>query len=317
MTAVTPDAAELALVDLLQWLRTHVYRFVTPTPLTHSRVIARAEKRSAQSLRDILGWSLPFTADAIDAEALALMRAAGVVHEQAGVLRSAIRVSSLDDDLYLHSAYPTDAADAVFFGPDTYRYCRFVAAELDKLPRPQAPRMADVGCGSGAGGIVAARHLRQPTVLLTDINPLALRLARVNAAVAGVDAETLLSDVLTEVSGALDLVISNPPYLNDDQRRAYRHGGGTLGFDLSLRIAVQALERLRVGGVLLLYTGVAIVDGEDPFLQALRQLFTQTPCDWRYREIDPDVFGEELQRPVYRQVDRIAAVGLVAVKRAA
>jgi hypothetical protein len=34
-----------------------------------------------------------------------------------------------------------------------------------------------------------------------------------------------------------------------------------------------------------------------------------------YEEIDPDVFGEELERPAYAHVDRIAAVGLTVIKR--
>jgi hypothetical protein len=34
-----------------------------------------------------------------------------------------------------------------------------------------------------------------------------------------------------------------------------------------------------------------------------------------YEEIDPDVFGEELDRPAYATADRIAAVGLTAIKR--
>ena len=37
--------------------------------------------------------------------------------------------------------------------------------------------------------------------------------------------------------------------------------------------------------------------------------------DVSYREIDPDVFGEELEREDYADVDRVAVVGLVAVKR--
>ena len=37
--------------------------------------------------------------------------------------------------------------------------------------------------------------------------------------------------------------------------------------------------------------------------------------DVSYGEIDPDVFGEELEREDYADVDRIAVVGLVAVKR--
>ena len=33
-----------------------------------------------------------------------------------------------------------------------------------------------------------------------------------------------------------------------------------------------------------------------------------------YRELDPDVFGEELDRPAYAHVERIAVVALDAVK---
>jgi len=33
-----------------------------------------------------------------------------------------------------------------------------------------------------------------------------------------------------------------------------------------------------------------------------------------YRELDPDVFGEELDRSAYRNVERIAVVALDAIK---
>ena len=33
-------------------------------------------------------------------------------------------------------------------------------------------------------------------------------------------------------------------------------------------------------------------------------------CDFDYEEIDPDVFGEELEHPPYDRVDRIAVVGV-------
>jgi hypothetical protein len=33
-------------------------------------------------------------------------------------------------------------------------------------------------------------------------------------------------------------------------------------------------------------------------------------CDYSYEEIDPDVFGEELEEPPYDCVDRIAVVAL-------
>ncbi len=304
-----------ALVELLQYLKQENYQFVTPTPLTHQRVNARAGRRLARNLRDAFGWSLPFERALLPPALLASLQRADAVEEDDAVLRSRLRVSSLGADLYVHSAYPTLASDAVFFGPDTYRFCRFIEAELPSLGVPFGARIADIGCGSGAGGIVAARATRAAEVLLGDINPRALQWARINAAQAGVAAEALYSDVLAQMPGDFDLLLSNPPYLNDEERRAYRHGGGALGFDLSLRIAAEALPRLRRNAALLLYSGVAITDGVDPLLAALQPLLDAAACEWRYCELDPDVFGEELEREVYRNVDRIAAVGLVAVRR--
>ena len=115
-----------------------------------------------------------------------------------------------------------------------------------------------------------------------------------------------------QVQGTFDLIISNPPYLDDAAQRAYRHGGARLGRALGVRIAAESLKRLAPGGRLLLYTGVAMVDGEDPFLRELQPLLAASGFEWSYAEIDPDVFGEELERPVYAHIDRIAAVGLVA-----
>mgnify|MGYP007130750401 FL=1 len=77
--------------------------------------------------------------------------------------------------------------------------------------------------------------------------------------------------------------------------------------------AREAAARLERGGAFLLYTGSAIVNGEDKLKDALLNALDN--FDVSYREIDPDVFGEELEREDYADVDRIAVVGLVAIKR--
>jgi len=77
-----------------------------------------------------------------------------------------------------------------------------------------------------------------------------------------------------------------------------------------------ALERLAQAGTLLLYTGVAMVDGQDPFLEAVQERLAKTDLVWRYREMDPDVFGEELESGVYAQAGRIAAVTLTVTRPA-
>jgi methylase of polypeptide subunit release factors len=162
--------------------------------------------------------------------------------------------------------------------------------------------------------IAAARP--QSQVYAVDINPRALSFARANAAVAGLDnVRCQASNVLNDVDGNFDLIIANPPYMKDSRQRAYRHGGDSLGADLSVRIVRESLDRLNHGGSLVLYTGVAIVAGRDPFLDAVRPYIEDSSMDWRYQELDPDVFGEELLEPGYEQVERIAAIELVVTRR--
>ena len=60
---------------------------------------------------------------------------------------------------------------------------------------------------------------------------------------------------------------------------------------------------------------MAIVHGVDPFIAELQPLLDAAGLAWSYEEIDPDVFGEELDRPVYAHIDRIAAVGMVATRK--
>ena len=235
---------------------------------------------------------------------------AGVLAPAADGMRSTIRLSSLDDTLFMHSAYPTTDADAVFFGPDTYRFARAIS---QKLPAT-VNRAVDIGCGAGPGAIVIARARRQAEVFGVDINPHALRLTRVNAALAGVAVEARESDLLSALDGEFDLIVSNPPYLVDPGARAYRHGGGPLGAGLSLKILESSIERLAAGGSLLLYTGAAIIGGTDPFHAAAEAILAGSGLRWTYEEIDPDVFGEELEGGAYTESDRIAAVLLTAKK---
>ncbi|MBV7537571.1 class I SAM-dependent methyltransferase [Duganella sp. sic0402] len=297
-------------------LRARKYRFTTVTPATQARVLDRPAQPDAASLRDIFGWSRPFTAEAIDAELLACMRAAGVVEEYDGLLRSTVRMSTLAGEWLFHSAYPTMQEDSVFFGPDT---CRFVRAMEQTMAPVRDPlrRIVDIGCGSGVAAITLARRFPQSEVLAVDINERALALAEVNIRLAGVEnASTRHSCLLNQLDGVFDLIVANPPYLLDPSERAYRHGGGELGAGLSLQIVQAAINRLASGGSLWLYTGVAISDGDDPFLRQATALLDEAGLLWSYEEIDPDVFGEELETPAYAGIDRIAAVWLVASREA-
>jgi len=299
------------LLALLEALAGEAYAFTTVTPETHARNVRR--KAQASGLRDVFGWSLPFADGAIPARFIDLLGRAGALERCDGdFFRSKVRVSRAGEELFLHSAYPTDDANSVFFGPDTYRYAALLRAEIPRLG--QVHRIVDIGAGSGAGGIVAAKLVPAARLTLGDVNPSALRFAAINAAFAGVEAELVESSGLTRVEGAFDLVIANPPYIMDEEERAYRDGGGMHGAQLSFEWAIEAARRLQPGGHMILYTGVSILEGRDELRAALERDLPDLGCSLRYREIEPDIFGEELDEPQYRCVERIAAIGAVIAK---
>jgi methylase of polypeptide subunit release factors len=308
-SVLTP--ADRALLALGQLLREGGYRFTTITPASHHRVAARKPKRAGASLVDVFGWSRSFQYGDLPDNVLHLVREADALDTSGPHLRSKVRFSTLDNQLFVHSAFPTEQGDAVFFGPDTYRFGRALRHSVASLaPRP-GMRILDIGAGSGAGGLYAAGLLRaaSPEVILTDINHTALRFCRINALLNDVpNVQALESDLYDSVDGACDLIVSNPPYLVDPLARLYRHGGGSLGSALSVSIVEQGIERLARGGRLLLYTGSAIVDGADLLHESLRERLKNKPLRFSYEEIDPDVFGEELEHAPYDRADRIAVV---------
>jgi methylase of polypeptide subunit release factors len=301
---------ERALVELGAYLLDVGYRFVTPTPATHALVNERADNELARSLAGALGWSRPFAPDTLPRTVEECLHRAGALERRGNLFRSRVRFSTVAADrvakphIFVHSAFPTHQADSVFFGPDTYRFIQFLRTSLKPCQR-----LVDVGAGAGAGGLLSRD--RAAAVVLSDINPLALRMAAINTALCGAtNVELVASDVMANVGGVIDCVVANPPYLVDAKKRAYRDGGGALGLNLSIRIVAEAMVRLEAGGQLLLYTGSPVVRGTHPLRERLAGILASRPCHYEWQELDPDVFGEELGGPAYQSVERIAVVGL-------
>lgn len=298
------------LIALGERLEALGYRFTTVSPSAQRLVNARPGAELARSLRDVFGWNRPFQPELLGHELFELTVESGGCTPVSGteLWRPTLRFSTLGDLLFVHSSFPTLEQDSVFFGPDSVRFSAAIARHA-----PAARRVVDVGAGTGVGGIVLGTERRSSSVVLADVNPRALRFAEVNAHWAGLPVEIVESDVLAAVTGEFDLVIANPPFLRDRDARAYRHGGGHYGEGLAVRITAESLTRLarnRTGGTLLLYSGAAIVEGEDQLLSALRPVLDAARVHFSYEELDPDIFWDELAEPAYAEVERIAAVFL-------
>jgi release factor glutamine methyltransferase len=89
---------------------------------------------------------------------------------------------------------------------------------LGLLEGLDAPRVLDVGTGSGAIALAIADEHPDARVTGIDVSPEALSLARENAARTGIEIELLQVDMLSGLPGSQwDLVVSNPPYVRHEE----------------------------------------------------------------------------------------------------
>jgi release factor glutamine methyltransferase len=134
---------------------------------------------------------------------------------------------------------------------------------LDALRAHPAPRVLDLGTGSGCIAITLALEQPRAQVFGVDRSPAALAVARTNAAALGARVSLLASDWFGAVQGRFDVVVANPPYIaaGDPHLPALAHEpphalvAGRDGLD-SLRIIVrEAPAHLLPGGRLLVEHG--------------------------------------------------------------
>ncbi len=99
----------------------------------------------------------------------------------------------------------------------------FIVEEAIPLIRDvAAPRIADVGTGSGILAVTLAAELPAATVVATDLSGDALVVARENATRLGVANRVafIRTSYLDDVGGMFDLVVANPPYVRDSDKPA-------------------------------------------------------------------------------------------------
>jgi release factor glutamine methyltransferase len=88
------------------------------------------------------------------------------------------------------------------------------------LDLPQGARVCDVGTGSGAIALALKSERPDLEVVATDASDDALDVARANAQRLGLEVAFHHGDLLADVRGPLDAIVSNPPYVEDGAQLA-------------------------------------------------------------------------------------------------
>jgi len=105
--------------------------------------------------------------------------------------------------------------------PETEELVQKICASL---PKEKSIRIWDIGTGSCCIAIALAKHFENAEVIAFDVSEAALQIAKENAESNGVKVTFVQDDVLNPTSEffdqPVDLVVSNPPYVCDNERAA-------------------------------------------------------------------------------------------------
>ena len=131
-----------------------------------------------------------------------------------------------------------------------------------------APRIADIGTGSGAIALALAKELPEPKITATDISPAALKVAKKNARnlKLGKNIEFLKGDLFAPVKGFFDIIVSNPPYISAAEYEELPRGvkdfepkiallAGQTGVEFYEKLIYQSKNHLKKDGWLLMEIG--------------------------------------------------------------
>ncbi len=129
-----------------------------------------------------------------------------------------------------------------------------------KKSTENALKVIDIGTGSGAIILALASELKNAELTASDISPKALAVAQQNAKELGFDQiHFVQSDLLDQFHQNFDVIVSNPPYVTDDEYEAVEPEvkcepktaltAGPKGLDIYERLIPQAFLKLNNRGI--------------------------------------------------------------------
>lgn len=145
-------------------------------------------------------------------------------------------------------------------------------------------RLLDLCTGSGCIGIACAHVFEDAEIELADLSADALAVAQTNIERYELDyrVRTVQSDLFTSLSGQYDVIVTNPPYVDEEDVRdmpaEYQHepamalGSGHDGLDITRTLLREAAKYLTDDGILICEVGNSCI--------ALEQAYPEVAFTW-------------------------------------
>lgn len=151
--------------------------------------------------------------------------------------------------IHLHEDVYRPGEDTLLLAQAVWQYAR------------RGARFLEIGCGSGAVSLVAARSGMKTHA--TDVNPLAVQFASRNASGNGLSVDVRQGDLFADHVGPFDVVAFNPPYLPTKPEERIpgpinlAFDGGLDGNETVLRFAGALAHRDLPGLILVVHSSLA------------------------------------------------------------
>ena len=179
---------------------------------------------------------------------------------------------------------------AYITGEKEFYGIRFHVDERVLIPRPDTETLVEAGLGvdarrfldicTGCGCVAAAVSAHKPgaEIIASDVSPGALDVCRINFESGGFGVTTLLSDGFDQIDGVYDCILSNPPYLSDEEwhteygdtwtEPASALRAGEDGLDVIRRIVADSVDHLAPRGHL-------FIEASPHQMPAIEKMFVQ------------------------------------------
>jgi release factor glutamine methyltransferase len=182
--------------------------------------------------------------------------------------------------------------------PETEELVEWIVQDCALAPQPPGA-LLDLGTGSGAIAVALAKKLAPVRALALDLSPAALAVARENATECGADVAFFQADMLDLRPGdwpALDLIVSNPPYVC--QGEAAQMHPNVLHHEPQLALFVPDADPLRFYRALGQFARQKLKPGGRVYLEINEQLGAETAAllvslGLRNPQLRRDLHGKE------------------------